>query len=238
MRTTGLKRTIRNAFFRLGLHSTARAVVHLLRQQGVQVDGRRRLRLAALAHDAARPAQVGRQIALGDDVVAHDDQALDHVPELANVAGPVVRLQVTHLRFGQAVSAEVNPWCFWLGNDWSAIERLGSYALSYYVAPHHSDAVYDAFRDGTVDIMATDHAPHTEIDKDGDFDSAPFGIVGRETALGVYLKALVEPGHLTLRGLIARMTVEPIWGSRRAASGMSAPMKASRSASVCAVAAA
>ena len=67
---------------------------------------------------------------------------------------------------GQPVSAEVNPWCFWLGNDWSAIERLGSYALSYYVAPHHSDAVYDAFRDGTVDIMATDHAPHLREEKE------------------------------------------------------------------------
>jgi dihydroorotase len=67
---------------------------------------------------------------------------------------------------GQTVSAEVNPWCFWLGNDWATIERLGSYALSYYVAPHHSDAVYAGFRDGTVDIMATDHAPHLREEKE------------------------------------------------------------------------
>jgi dihydroorotase len=67
---------------------------------------------------------------------------------------------------GRAVSAEVNPWCFWLGNDWSNIERLGSYALSYYVPPHHSEAVYAGFRDGTVDIMATDHAPHLREDKE------------------------------------------------------------------------
>jgi len=67
---------------------------------------------------------------------------------------------------GQKVSAEVNPWCFWLDNDWKNIERLGSYALSYYVAPHHSAAVYDAFRDGTVDIMATDHAPHLREEKE------------------------------------------------------------------------
>jgi dihydroorotase len=67
---------------------------------------------------------------------------------------------------GQAVSSEVNPWCFWLDNDWAAIERLGSYALSYYVAPHHSDAVYAGFRDGTVDIMATDHAPHLREEKE------------------------------------------------------------------------
>jgi dihydroorotase len=67
---------------------------------------------------------------------------------------------------GRTVSAEVNPWCFWLGNDWKNIQRLGSYALSYYVAPHHSDAVYAGFRDGTVDIMATDHAPHLREEKE------------------------------------------------------------------------
>ncbi len=67
---------------------------------------------------------------------------------------------------GRAVSAEVNPWCFWLGNDWANIERLGSYALSYFVAPHHSEAVYAGFRDGTVDIMATDHAPHLREEKE------------------------------------------------------------------------
>lgn len=67
---------------------------------------------------------------------------------------------------GRPVSAEVNPWCFWLDNDWANIERLGSYALSYYVAPHHAAAVYEAFRDGTVDIMATDHAPHLREEKE------------------------------------------------------------------------
>src|SRR2546429_6462368 len=67
---------------------------------------------------------------------------------------------------GQTVTAEVNPWCFWLDNDWANIERLGSYALSYYVAPHHSDAVYAAFKDGSVDIMATDHAPHLREEKE------------------------------------------------------------------------
>src|SRR5207237_5417559 len=67
---------------------------------------------------------------------------------------------------GRAVSAEVNPLCFWLGNDGANIVRLGSYALSYYVAPHHSEAVYAGFRDGTVDIMATDHAPHLREEKE------------------------------------------------------------------------
>jgi len=71
------------------------------------------------------------------------------------------------------------------------------------------DALIEGVVDGTIDCLATDHAPHTEIDKDGDFDSAPFGIVGLETALGVYVRALVETGLLTLPELISRMTVKP-----------------------------
>jgi dihydroorotase len=72
------------------------------------------------------------------------------------------------------------------------------------------DALIQGVVDGTIDCLATDHAPHTDIEKDGDFDSAPFGIVGLETALGLYLKALVEPKHLTLPELILRMTRHPM----------------------------
>jgi len=77
----------------------------------------------------------------------------------------VVEMLRTAKAAGQAVSAEVNPWCFWLCNDWNNIERLGSYALSYYVAPHHAAAVYEGFRQAVVDIMATDHAPHLRDEK-------------------------------------------------------------------------
>jgi dihydroorotase len=72
------------------------------------------------------------------------------------------------------------------------------------------DALIQGVIDGTIDCLATDHAPHTDIEKDGDFDAAPFGIVGLETALGLYLKALVEPKHLSLGELILRMTRNPL----------------------------
>lgn len=72
------------------------------------------------------------------------------------------------------------------------------------------EALIAGVADGTIDCLATDHAPHTDIEKDGDFDSAPFGIVGLETALGLYLRALVEPKHLTLGELILRMTRNPL----------------------------
>ena len=72
------------------------------------------------------------------------------------------------------------------------------------------DALLQGVVDGTIDCLATDHAPHTDIEKDGDFDNAPFGIVGLETALGLYIKALVEPKHLSLSDLILRMTRNPL----------------------------
>jgi dihydroorotase len=63
--------------------------------------------------------------------------------------------------------------------------------------------------DGTIDCLATDHAPHTREEKELEFDKAPFGILGLETALGLYAKALVEPGHLTWLQLIEKMTSAP-----------------------------
>ena len=63
--------------------------------------------------------------------------------------------------------------------------------------------------DGTIDCLATDHAPHTREEKELEFDKAPFGIVGLETALGLYVKALVEPGHLTWMQLLDKMTAAP-----------------------------
>jgi dihydroorotase len=72
------------------------------------------------------------------------------------------------------------------------------------------DALIEGIVDGTIDCLATDHAPHTEIEKDNDFDSAPFGIVGLETALGLYLKALVESKNLSLIELLLRLTVNPM----------------------------
>lgn len=70
-------------------------------------------------------------------------------------------------------------------------------------------ALIEGLRDGTIDCIATDHAPHTDWEKDADFDSAPFGISGLETALGVCVETLVKPGLLTWAQLIEKLTVQP-----------------------------
>ena len=94
-------------------------------------------------------------------------------------------------------------------------EALGGYDTRFKMNPplrstRDREALIEGIVDGTLDCLATDHAPHTEIEKDSDFDSAPFGIVGLEPALGIYLRALVEPRFLTLPQLIERMTVRPL----------------------------
>lgn len=80
-------------------------------------------------------------------------------------AGTVRMLREAKAR-GQKVSAEINPWALFLGNDWANIERLGSYALSYWVPEHHVPALWEGLNDGTIDIVATDHAPHTREEKE------------------------------------------------------------------------
>jgi dihydroorotase len=69
-------------------------------------------------------------------------------------------------------------------------------------------ALIKGLKDNTIDIIATDHAPHTEADKSQPFDLAPFGISGFETALGS-LMGLVHRGDISLTILIAKLTAEP-----------------------------
>ncbi len=69
-------------------------------------------------------------------------------------------------------------------------------------------AVKQGLKDGTIDVIATDHAPHAMDEKSGEFDYAPFGIVGLETALGLALK-LVQEGAFSLAEAIRKLSVNP-----------------------------
>jgi len=78
-------------------------------------------------------------------------------------------------------------------------------------------ALLDALRDGTIEAVATDHAPHARHEKDVPFEAAPFGVTGLETAFAVLYSELVEPGLLPLQTLLARMSSGParIFGLER-----------------------
>jgi dihydroorotase len=71
------------------------------------------------------------------------------------------------------------------------------------------DAVVAGFLDGTLDTLATDHAPHHYDEKEQAFDDAPFGVVGLETAVGLILTAFVHPGRMDLPTLVERMSRAP-----------------------------
>lgn len=73
---------------------------------------------------------------------------------------------------------------------------------------HDREAVRQGLADGTIDVIATDHAPHSSIEKSVEFHQAPNGIIGLETALSLGLK-LVDEGILTLAGLIEKMSTNP-----------------------------
>src|SRR5436190_13761309 len=70
-------------------------------------------------------------------------------------------------------------------------------------------AILAGLRDGTLDVIATDHAPHSPEKKMRELDQAPNGIIGLETLLPLCIRALIEPGHLTWPQLIEKLTVNP-----------------------------
>ncbi len=71
------------------------------------------------------------------------------------------------------------------------------------------EALLAGVKDGTITILATDHAPHTQEEKELEFAAAPYGIVGLESALPLYIKALIETETIDWPALIAMMTINP-----------------------------
>ncbi|HXC64032.1 MAG TPA: amidohydrolase family protein, partial [bacterium] len=70
-------------------------------------------------------------------------------------------------------------------------------------------AVIEALKDGTLDAIATDHAPHSSLDKRVEFDKAAFGILGLETSLALTLDVLVHGGHLSPLRVVELMSANP-----------------------------
>jgi dihydroorotase len=107
------------------------------------------------------------------------------------------------------VTCEVTPHHFTLTDD-----SVGSYNTNTKMNPplRTSDdvlAMKEGLKDGTIDAIATDHAPHTIDEKDVEYTQAPFGIVGLETAIGLAITELVDQGFLTLYQLVERFSTSP-----------------------------
>jgi dihydroorotase len=105
---------------------------------------------------------------------------------------------------GRPVSCEVNPWALFLGNSWENIEKLGPYCLGFWVPEEHAEALWQGIRDGTIDVVGTDHAPHTKEEKEigwKDMWKAPGGEPQIQDYLSLFLTE-VNRGRLTLDRLV------------------------------------
>jgi dihydroorotase len=110
---------------------------------------------------------------------------------------------------GVSVTAEVTPHHFSLTDD-----AVTSFDPNTKVNPplrsqEHRKAILEGLKDGTIDVIATDHAPHTLMEKDGEYTLAANGIVGLETAVSITLKELVYSNILTLKEVIAKLSTNP-----------------------------
>jgi dihydroorotase len=107
---------------------------------------------------------------------------------------------------GIRVHAEATPHHFTLTED--AVREYGTLAKMNPPLRLESDrvAIIEGLKDGTIDMIATDHAPHCEYEKEKTFTEAPSGIIGLETAFSLALRELVEPGYMSLMRVLRRMT--------------------------------
>ena len=146
-------------------------------------------------------------------VIARDVLLAGHVGSRLHVCHVSTAGSVEIIRWAKAkgidVTAEVTPHHLMLTD-----ELVRSYDPRYKVNPPlrtaaDVEALREGLADGTIDVVATDHAPHAVEDKDCEWAAAAFGMVGLETALGVVAEAMVETGLLDWAGVADRMSVRP-----------------------------
>ncbi len=151
---------------------------------------------------AAEDVMVARDILLAELTGAHV-----HIAHLSTAGA--VRLVRDGKARGVRVTAEVTPHHLVLTE-----EAVRGYDPNTKMAPplrtkRDVEALVEALADGTIDCVATDHAPHALAEKEGEFDHAAFGVVGLETAVAVLLDRLVKPGLLPLPTLVSRLSRDP-----------------------------
>jgi dihydroorotase len=170
---------------------------------GVMHEGEWSLRLGL----KGRPALAEESDAMRDCALAELTKARVHLAHVST-RGAVEAVRRAKERGGE-VSCEVTPHHFTLTD--AACEGFDT---NMKMNPplrsrEHLDAILEAIADGTVDAIATDHAPHHADEKELEFDRAAFGITGLETAVGLAFDRLVHGGLITLERLIELFSVNP-----------------------------
>jgi len=142
-----------------------------------------------------------------DIILARNTGAKLHICHVSTAEG------LTHIRTakeqGRHITAEACPHHFTLADE-DIPESDANFKMSPPLRSRKDvEAIKAALNDGTIDVIATDHAPHHEDDKNGEFEQAANGIVGLETAVPLCITELVVPEILTPMELIAKLTINP-----------------------------
>ena len=148
---------------------------------------------------AAEELRIDRNIRLAAMTGAHV-----HIQHVTTAEGVDIVRQAKSR--GIRVTCETGPHYWTLTDD--AVKDFDSNAkMNPPLREAHDVAgIIEGIKDGTIDCIATDHAPHTPTEKQVEFALAPFGIIGLETSLALAITGLVEPGHISLERAIALMT--------------------------------
>lgn len=151
---------------------------------------------------------------LGEEIIVARNILLsekaDHIIHCQHLsAAGSVRLMREARKRGVKISGEVCPHHITLTD-----EQVGSFDTNFKMNPPlraqgDIDALLEGIADGTISILASDHAPHCGFEKEVEFDQAPFGIVGLETELALFMKALVQAKVISINRMIEMLTVEP-----------------------------
>lgn len=149
------------------------------------------------------------------NLVARDLELALETGAILNVQHISTKEAVEHVRRAKEKSlegrihAEATPHHFTLTQE--AIREYGTLAKMNPPLRLEEDrlAIIKGLQDNTIDLIATDHAPHTKEEKEKEFTKAPSGIIGLETALSLGITHLVERGYLTMMQLIEKMSVNP-----------------------------
>ena len=153
------------------------------------------------------PAAAEDIIVSRDVILAHYAKCHIHLQHISSALS--VDIIRDAKRRGTSVSAEATPHHISLTD-----ECLSGYDTNYKMCPPlrtkaDVEALIEGLCDGTIEVIATDHAPHTDTEKDMAFDAAPFGITGFETAFSICHEVLVRSGIMDMAKLVRLMSTRP-----------------------------
>lgn len=175
---------------------------------------------ALIETNGINQGEVSKALGLGgspavaeDSLVARDCMLALHTKAAVNIqhlsSANAVRMVALAKSLGAHVWAEVTPHHFTLDETAVLEHRTLAKMNPPLRTARDREALIAGLKDGTIDIIATDHAPHSAQEKQRQFDQAPSGIIGLETALSLAVTNLVRPGHLSYVELFQRMCLNP-----------------------------